>query len=94
MTKLRMVNDVIDLVKIKPDSKSHISIKDKTTCFKKCKDKPCTYFCPTQVYSWSGREIKIDYARCIECGASVMGCPYGNIDWFFPRSGYGISYRY
>ncbi|MDW7673709.1 MAG: 4Fe-4S dicluster domain-containing protein [Bacillota bacterium] len=86
--------DLIKLTKIKPDKKSHISIKDSLICFTKCKDKVCTYFCPSKVYHWNGRRIIIEYSRCLECGASIMGCPYKNINWHYPQSGYGISHRF
>lgn len=86
--------DLLSAVTIKADNKSHISIKEPATCAKKCEDKPCTYFCPSQVYSWNGKRIEINYSRCIECGASVMGCPYGNIHWIYPSAGYGVRHYY
>lgn len=32
--------------------------------------------------------------RCVECGACRIVCPYGNIDWHYPRGGFGIVYRF
>jgi ferredoxin like protein len=84
----------LNQVTINPDTKSHISIRDKEVCREDCENKPCTYYCPTRVYSWQDEteEIKIDYTRCIECLACPYGCPYNNIHWQFPRGGYGVDY--
>lgn len=85
------LNDVI----IKTAEKTHIQIINKNTCIDNCENKPCTYYCPSRVFSWSGetQKINIDYERCIECGACPWGCPYDNIFWEFPPGGYGVCYR-
>ena len=82
-------------VRIKLAEKNHIKIKDKNTCIDNCENKPCTYYCPGRVFSWSGEKqaIKVDYSRCIECGACPWGCPYNNIYWEFPPGGYGVHYE-
>lgn len=72
--------------------KSHINIKDQAKCLT-CENKPCTYFCPTRVYSFENDSINVDYSRCIECGACPFGCPLDNIDWHFPPGGYGVIYE-
>lgn len=83
-------------VQIKVADTSHIFIRDKGKCQEKCENKPCTYYCPTRVFSWSDEnsEIKIDYGRCIECGACPIGCPLKNIEWSYPPGGYGVKYEY
>ncbi|AZO93612.1 4Fe-4S ferredoxin [Iocasia frigidifontis] len=78
---------------IKIAKQSHIHIKEKDPCLSNCENKPCTYYCPTRVFSWSNKEIKVDYKRCIECGACPWGCPYDNIKWSFPPGGYGVNYE-
>lgn len=87
-------NSPLDYVHIKVDKKSHIKIKNKETCLQKCENKPCTYYCPTRVFSWNDNQDKIiiDYSRCIECLACPFGCPYDNIDWSFPKGGFGVDY--
>ena len=72
---------------------THIFIKDKEICLQECENKPCTYYCPTRVYFWEDNEIKIDYGRCVECGACPWGCPYDNIKWNLPQGGYGVNYK-
>jgi ferredoxin like protein len=86
--------DLVKLTRIKPDKKTHITIKNPDICLEKCQNKACTYFCPAKVYHWNGHQIVIEYARCLECGASVMGCPHKNIAWRYPQAGYGISHRF
>ncbi|MCK8823866.1 ferredoxin family protein [Fuchsiella alkaliacetigena] len=85
----------LDYVDIKVDDESHISIKKKEVCLEKCENKPCTYYCPTRVFSWQGKqnEIRVDYQRCIECLACPYGCPYENIAWEYPHGGYGVIYQ-
>lgn len=78
---------------IKKADKSHISIRNDDICLNECENKPCTYYCPTRVFFWTDEEIKIDYGRCIECGACPWGCPYENINWSFPPGGYGVTYK-
>ncbi len=81
-------------VTIKVAKTSHIYIKNDKTCLDDCENKPCTYYCPSRVYSWSGeeQEIKVAYERCVECGACPWGCPYDNIKWEYPPAGYGVCY--
>ena len=78
--------------KIKNAKKSHIKIIDKKVCREKCENKPCTFYCPSRVFYWENNKINILYKRCLECGACPHGCPYSNIDWNFPRGGYGVIY--
>ncbi|GAB6136899.1 ferredoxin family protein [Halanaerobaculum tunisiense] len=81
-------------VTIKAAKESHISIRDSQICRTECENKPCTYYCPTRVYSWNGEKnkIRIDHTRCVECMACPYGCPYQNINWEFPAGGYGVNY--
>ncbi|MFW6389589.1 MAG: ferredoxin family protein [Halanaerobiales bacterium] len=87
--------DPLKNVRIETADKAHISIKDNQVCIDTCENKPCTYYCPSRVFSWSGEKnkIKVDYKRCIECGACPWGCPYDNIYWEFPPGGYGVVYN-
>lgn len=85
----------LDSVTIEADDTSHIHIKDEKTCLEECENKPCTYYCPTRVFSWAEEKnkINIDYTRCIECLACPHGCPHDNISWQFPQGGYGVDYQ-
>ncbi|KXS42153.1 MULTISPECIES: ferredoxin family protein [unclassified Candidatus Frackibacter] len=91
---LKAEESPFDYIKIKPDDESHIDIKNRKTCLKACENKPCTYYCPTRVFAWDeeSNQIKVSYTRCIECLACPYGCPHNNIEWHFPKGGYGVNY--
>lgn len=80
------------LVRFKADKESHLEIKDQNLCFN-CSDKLCTLFCPGEVYKWEGDRMHVGYEGCHECGSCRIGCPEDNIEWKYPRGGYGIVFR-
>ncbi len=83
-------------VRFKTDeAQSHLIIMDPEVC-RRCVDKPCTVFCPVTVYKWepNDRKISVGYEKCVECGACRIGCPYYNIEWRYPKGGFGVQYRY
>lgn len=89
------IEDKLFLVGFKPDeSGSHLAIRSQEVCRVTCAQRPCTTFCPAQVYQWENQEIAVGYNACLECGACRIGCPFGNIDWRYPRGGFGVQYRY
>src|SRR3989454_11767477 len=84
------------LLTYKHDKQSHITIRDNNICLTKCGDqwgRPCTTFCPANVYSWDGEKTTASYENCVECTSCLTGCPYHNIDWRLPRGGFGVQYR-
>ncbi|MEK6646477.1 MAG: 4Fe-4S dicluster domain-containing protein [Candidatus Firestonebacteria bacterium] len=87
------LDDKLFLVKFKKDEKSHLVIVSQDTC-KKCETKPCTKFCPALVYKEEADKISVAYEGCLECGSCRIGCLYSNIDWRYPRGGFGVTYRY
>jgi len=94
--KFRIEGDPLQYVSIDPGPVTHIKIEEHSICRSRCDKKPCTYFCPSRVYSWSsesGGKIKVDYHRCMECLACLWGCPNNNIKWNYPQKGYGVNYR-
>jgi len=89
------LEDKLYLVKFKPDEKSHLVIKEMEVCAAKC-EKACTRFCPAGVYKWDevNRYMIVNYEECFECGSCRISCPFGNIDWRYPRGGFGVQFRY
>ncbi|HZT09137.1 MAG TPA: 4Fe-4S dicluster domain-containing protein [Chloroflexota bacterium] len=82
-------------VRFKTDeAQSHLVITDAALCAR-CTDKPCTVFCPVSVYKWepADRKISVGYEKCVECGACRIGCPYYNIEWRYPKGGFGVQYK-
>lgn len=77
----------------KPDVESHLLIIDNAVCARHCSKKDCTFFCPARVYEWQDGRIVTGYEGCLECGACRIACPQGNIQWRYPRGGFGVQFR-
>jgi len=80
----------------KHDKQSHIKITAAEVCLDRCGTewkRPCTAFCPANVYTWDGAKIAVSFENCVECTTCVLGCPYRNIDWKLPRGGFGIEWQ-
>ena len=90
------IEDKLFLDRIKVDEKeSHLKIIDGGVCMTKCKEQACLYLCPANVYRLEeGDRISVNYEGCLECGSCRIGCPHLNIDWRFPKGGYGISHKF
>ncbi len=87
------VEDLLFLDRFKVDEESHLRIKDSDIC-RKCEHQECLYLCPANVYRLEGDRIAVAYEGCLECGSCRIGCPHLNIEWRFPKGGYGISHKF
>jgi len=85
--------DKLYKVKYKTDEESHLKIKDQEVC-RRCEDKPCIARCPAEVYELEHDEILVAFENCLECGVCKIVCPYDNIDWVYPRGGYGVVWKF
>jgi electron-transferring-flavoprotein dehydrogenase len=77
------------------DEPSHLIIKDPQVC-RRCQkefNKPCTVFCPVEVYRSKGDGVMISPANCVHCGTCAIKCPLENILWTPPEGGEGPHYR-
>ncbi len=94
-------------VKYNTDECSHL-ILNQEIC-KVCEDRVCLNICPANVYkeNVSGQNaennsenngtidcITVEYENCLECGACKIACPYGAIDWRYPKAGCGVIYKF
>jgi len=88
------LDDKLYLVRFNTDKLNHIKIKNGDVCLK-CQDKVCTFICPAHVYDWDEEEnrISVGYEGCLECGTCRVACPHGNIQWEYPRGGFGVSWK-
>jgi ferredoxin like protein len=72
----------------------HIRIIDPDKC-RKCDAKPCTFLCPARCYILSqDGTVLFSHEGCLECGTCRVVCPNNAIEWTYPRSGYGVQYRF
>ncbi len=88
------IEDKLFLDRFKVDEESHLKIVDSDKCIKECVGQPCLFICPANVYRLERDRIIVAYEGCLECGSCRIGCPHLNIDWRFPRGGYGVSHRF
>ena len=49
--------------------------------------------CPAGVYSRRGDEILVEHAACLECGTCLAVAAPGALTWWYPRGGFGVSFR-
>ena len=87
------IEDKLFLDRFKVDEESHLRITDADRC-RQCADRPCLYLCPANVYRLEGDCVSVNHEGCLECGSCRVACPLLNIDWRFPRGGYGISHKF
>jgi len=88
------IDDKLFTLKYNCDKETHLK-PNQDDC-KACKDKPCTYCCPANVYSWDEDQNKnlVGFENCLECGACRIVCPAQTLDWKYPKSGYGVFFKY
>lgn len=86
------IDDKLFLNTYKVDTIPHLIIKDQTVCTN-CIEKPCISFCPARVYEYKDDKIIVGFEGCLECGACRIACPHNNIDWNYPRGGFGVQFR-
>jgi ferredoxin like protein len=87
------LDDKLYVTKFNVDDRSHLVIIDQEVC-RRCEDRPCTHFCPAAVYEWEDGKIIVGFEGCLECGSCRIACPHQNIEWCYPRGGFGVSYRF
>ncbi len=87
------LDDLLAKVKYKPDIISHLA-PDDSICVN-CTNRICEYICPAKVYEWDNenKKLQVTFENCLECGACRIACPYNAIDWNYPVSGKGITYK-
>ena len=73
----------------------HIRLKDPELCEKTCATKQCTVCCPAGCYTLEGQKVVLITDGCLECGTCRIICTtYRNVDWEYPRGGYGILFKF
>lgn len=88
------VEEKLYLLSYVRDEQAHIKVDKDQVCLEQCRDKPCTFLCPANVYVWEKDHIAVSYDNCVECGGCQIICPFDNIRCTVPRGGYGVKYKY
>lgn len=87
------IETALDVNTINADAQqAHLRVKDMAVC-RQCADKPCITLCPAAVYRWEQPQLLIHYSGCLECGACRFICPQDNLEWNYPRGGFGVSLK-
>jgi ferredoxin like protein len=77
----------------KNDKESHI-LFDQKICHS-CKERFCIYACPANLYALTEKEeMIVEFGGCLECGTCMIACVYGSVKWKYPKSGWGVQYRF
>ncbi len=89
------LEDKLFLVTFNADQQSHLSVKDQSVCAQ-CRAKPCINGCPADCWEHEKEkdEVLVSFEGCLECGTCRIICPYANIDWKYPRGGFGVKYKF
>jgi len=95
MANKSSLEEKLFLVGFKPDEESHLLIKKPEICCGACaaKERPCTYACPAGVYTWEEDHISVAFEGCLECGCCRIVCPFANLEWRYPRGGFGVGFK-
>ena len=89
------IEDKLFLDRFQVDAESHLKILNPGLCVHECQDQPCLTLCPARVYTLEeSGEINVAYEGCLECGSCRIGCPQMNIQWSFPKGGYGVRHKF
>ena len=73
----------------------HIQITDQNVCQIDCEAKPCTFCCPASCYTKEGDgSVTLITDGCLECGTCRVICSKENVQWEYPRGGYGILFKF
>ncbi len=72
----------------------HITVRNTDVC-QSCDAKPCTVCCPAGCWSLDdGGKIDLVVDGCLECGTCRLVCDSDNVDWNYPRGGFGILFKF
>ncbi len=75
------------------EHETHLQLIDAEACVA-CAQ-PCLYFCPVGAYQrQADGHVVIAFQSCIECGSCRLMCPHKNVNWKYPRGGFGVAYKF
>lgn len=71
----------------------HIRIREPATCGR-CETRPCIVCCPAGCWRPEDGGVDLVVDGCLECGTCRIVCAPGNVDWNYPRGGFGILFKF
>lgn len=72
----------------------HIRTTDPAVCERRCDTKQCAVCCPAGCYTVENRKVALITDGCLECGTCRIVCTQRNLEWEYPRGGYGIQFKF
>ena len=73
----------------------HIRIKNASVCNERCATRQCAVCCPAGCWNVEDGKVSLMTDGCLECGTCRIVCDeFGNVDWNYPRGGYGILFKF
>jgi ferredoxin like protein len=75
-------------------ARAHIRISDHDVCLR-CERQQCINCCPANCYQpLDDGRVLFSYEGCVECGTCRIVCHvFQNIEWTYPRGGFGVQYQ-
>ena len=81
------------LVSSRNTDRAHIRIREQAVCGR-CEAKPCIVCCPAGCWQLAEGKVDVIVDGCLECGTCRVVCAPGNVDWDYPRGGFGILFKF
>ncbi|MGM0605056.1 MAG: ferredoxin family protein [Halobacteriota archaeon] len=89
------LEDRLFTVKYDDAGDSHLGVKIPGICAERCTTYDCVSVCPAEVWREGDDGVPhIAYENCLECGSCRWGCPHGNVEWTYPDTGSGVTYKH
>jgi ferredoxin like protein len=88
------LEDRLYTVKYEDPGESHLDVTIPGICAEKCVTYDCVSVCPANVWREGEDGVpQIAYENCLECGSCRWACPHGNVEWTYPETGAGVTYK-
>lgn len=88
------LEDRLYTVKYDDPGDSHLDVKVPDVCTS-CDDWACVSVCPANVWRETDEGVpQIAYENCLECSSCRFACPYDNVEWTYPDTGSGMTFKH
>lgn len=75
------------------EARAHIRIRAQDACGR-CETKPCLVCCPAACWRLENGAVDVVVDGCLECGTCRVVCGARNVEWDYPRGGFGILFKF